>query len=205
MKDDPSDNFSKPSRSVEEFTAKQLYISQTLVSQNLANSNKTVKLHGRKILFFALTNITFIIIFVFITVGSSAHWYRQGSGRSYAILRAQGVENSLAAAQSHTSGILYSAFSVCGLNIPLLLLLSTSLAIVFFSKDVTYKAVRWLLFVSICVFGSASLAVAQNILSHGVSPLISIFISTTFIWTGIALCFLTCIGIASLVRYFLKK
>ena len=205
MKIDPPDNFAKPSRTIEEFTAKQVYISQSLRGHNSEESPQAASINRRRFVIWGLSSSLLSVFFMLITTGSSLYWYRQGAGRHYDISRSQGIEHSLAAAQGHTSGILYSAFTVCGLSLPLTLLLSTTLAILLFHTDKKYKAARWILFFGICAMGSVSMAVAQNILSHGVTPLFMTFVSTTFIWGAIALCFLSIIGLLTLIRLLFRK
>jgi hypothetical protein len=140
------------------------------------------------------------ILFVLATTGSAMYWYRQGTGRHYAVLRAQGIEHALAAMQAHTSGLFYSAFMIGGLSLPLFLLTSVSLGIVLFHKDRRFKAARWVGFFAVCALGTASMAVAQNILSHGLTPLLRTFVATSFIWIAIGLCFLGLIGFVSFIR-----
>lgn len=205
LKTDASDSFAKPSRTLEEFTAKQVYISQSPRGQNSEELSQPANVHKAHFVIWGVSTLLLAVLFILITTGSTMYWYRQGAGRHYAISRTQGIEHSLAAAQGHTSGILYSAFTVCGLSLPLTLLLSTTLAILLFHNDKKYKAARWILFFGICAMGSVSMAVAQHILSHGVTPLFMTFVSTTFIWTAIALCFLSFIGVIALIRLIFRK
>lgn len=204
LKNDATENFAKPSQTLEEFTAKQLYISQSLRGHS-EELSQSANVRNARFLIWGVSTLLLSVLFILITTGSSMYWYREGAGRHYHISRTQGIEHSLAAARSHTSGILYSAFSVCGLSLPLTILLSITIAIVIFNNDKKYKALRWIIFFGVCAIGSTCMAVAQNILAHGAMPLFMIFVSTTYIWTAIALCLLSCIGLIALMRLVFRK
>ena len=147
-----------------------------------------------------ISTFLLFVLFVLTTTGSSVHWYKQGAGSHYAIARGQGVDHTIAATQSHTAGLLYSAFTVCGVSLPITFLLSATLAILLFHRDKKYKAARWTLFFGICAMGNVFMAVAQNILSHNATPLYALLISTSMIWSAIGLFFLAVIGFIALMR-----
>ena len=73
MDTDPPNFVGRPSRTVEEFTAKQVYISQRLRDENLERSLLPANTSKRQLVIWGVSTLLLSILFILITTGSAMY------------------------------------------------------------------------------------------------------------------------------------